>query len=60
MHKGSHLYAGADLSTDWIDAACHVDGSTVKHRFANEPNGHQQLITWLREPATSARIVMGG
>lgn len=58
MHKNSFLYAGADISADWIDVACQVDDATLERRFANEPNGHQELIAWLREPAKSARVVV--
>lgn len=59
MHKDSLLYAGADVSADWIDVVCQIEDDSLEHRrFTNEPSGHQKLIAWLRGSPNSVRIVV--
>lgn len=62
----SHLFAGVDVSADWLDAARQADegsnGSpdsrTPEHRrFANTAEGHMALCRWLTAPGLPARVV---
>ena len=63
MHN-SYLYAGCDVSADWIDVArglgSHLlaDGAPERRRFPNDPTGHDALCRWLRDEEHPVRIAV--
>lgn len=52
MGRRMSAFIGIDVSKDWLDV--HVDGGAAQ-RFANNPTGHEELLTFL-EPLSCERI----
>ena len=63
MHK-PYLYAGCDISADWVDLACGLGPQLLRNapathrRFANTAAGHCQLISYLRKSGALIRVVV--
>ena len=63
MHN-SYLYAGCDVSADWLDVARGLgphlldDGAPERRRFPNDAAGHADLCRWLRDGGRPVRIAV--
>ena len=44
----ARIFIGVDVSKEWLDAAVR-DGATTPRRFANDPDGIDQLVAWARD-----------
>lgn len=56
MYK--EICAGCDVSKATIDVCLQTSERCYERRFANEPAGHAELITWLKTCAEPVRLVL--